>query len=202
MGRRKLWFDRHKNTERRRRPPPLVVCIPLHVLPPTELIVCLPLATFLSALVPSAQSLLSRLRESGRLPPKWTVAIGVSEHFALTQLHLSPLTLESVSIVLRVQSHCSWTLSLGGSELTPQNCQLVAGVGSTLRSVAAVVALLSILDSAVWCGENSDQRFQLLVDHHKDGVELFLGCSWIPTLLLYLQSHTCTRHFPKSYHLI
>ena len=68
MGRRKLSFDHHKNTKRRRRPPSLVVRIPLHILPPTELIVCLPLTTFLSAPVPSAQSLLSRLRESGRLP--------------------------------------------------------------------------------------------------------------------------------------
>ena len=115
-----------------------------------------------SLFCPGLESLVDCL-QSGQLP-----VMQVST-FTLCQLHLSPLTLESVAVILRVQSHCSWMLSVGGSELTPHNCQLVAGLDSTSRSVVAVEELLSILDSSVFCVGNPVEKFKWLIDHHNDG---------------------------------
>ena len=53
------------------------------------------------------------------------------------------------------------------SEIRPEHCQLLAGVGFKLSSVDAVVELLSALNQSGFCVGNSDSKFMQLTERRK-----------------------------------
>lgn len=169
MGRRKLRFDLRKNYERKKYG--LQVKIPLELLKPSNLIVQLLISAY-SAPVPTM--LRSRLGATQLLPMGWTVAeegtqpqLGICPPLVIYKPHVvQVLAAPCVLFTLSVDDQFTWTLRLGMSEVSPENCQALRGFQPTLRSIKEVLQILSRIDECAFCVGSLNDKFMELVDTH------------------------------------
>ena len=128
----KLRFNQRKNYERKKCS--LCVRIPLSLVKPTELVVCLPLSAFLSSEARDAEGLLSRIRASNTLPTSWMLPEmpTSSDGFMLCKLqqHL-PLSTPSFIFTVTVNANCTWTLVVESHEIDASSCDLLSMAAPT-----------------------------------------------------------------------
>ena len=182
MGKRKLRFDARKIFEckKYRKFSGLTVSIPLeHVCASTndadqsELIISLLLSAYMSATLPDATVLHSRLSRVSALPAGWTLAClpASTSHlatFAICKLQIfPPLCSAHVTFMLTVTPDCTWTLCVGQSPINQQQCRFLNGIAAKLCSVNEVVKLLSALDDSKHCVGNPETKFMQLVPRQK-----------------------------------
>jgi len=178
MGKRKLRFDQRKNYERKKHS--LHVKIPLALLTPSELTVHLPLSAFLLSEARDADALLSRLRKSDRIPSSWVIhALPTptsNAHFMLHKLEQrSPLLTPSFTFTIAVDLQCSWLLTVESREVNAASHDFLSGVAPALRSVDAVIELISLLDGTKFCAGNDEERFVELANQNRGTFKDQLG---------------------------
>ena len=142
--------------------------ITLELVKPTELVVCPPLSAYTSSEVADASLLHTRLKESNEVPPGWMILEQSTPTLALCKVQFCPLLHSSnTTFTLVVDQHCLWTLKLGDSEVRAEHCQLLAGIGSKLSSVDALVKLLLALNQSRFCVGNCDENIMQLAKSRK-----------------------------------
>lgn len=182
MGRRKLRFDHRKNSERKKYN--LHVKIPLAIITPSELVVHLPLSSFISSQARDADALLSRLRKSDRIPTSWfihdvpmpTPTPTSNARFMLCKLEQRPpLFTPSFTFIITVKSKCSWSLTVESREVNAASCDLLSTVAPALQSVEKVIELISKLDKSKFCAGSHEDRFLELASHNGGTFKDHLG---------------------------
>lgn len=170
MGRRKLIFSGKKNYDRKKyaqipkhstvTPAPSVSC--------DKLIICLPLSSYKTAVVPNLNTLHQRLMQSSALPADWSCTIVDNSHLALNKLHVTPPLLSAnVLYMLTIASDFSWTLHIGPKQVDVEHCQLFHGAYRHLCTVKSVLDVISALDDSKFCMGNPDDKFTPLTEQHK-----------------------------------
>lgn len=183
MG-RKLRFFITKNQERKKALTTLVVSVPLSagvvvrqssvspvVKKPSELVVSLPLAAYNSAPVQDLAHLQTRLKTSRQLPPRWIDACSQQLHTAhplvLCSLRCeAPLFRVDVLYCFRVDEHLKWTLSICGTPVEQDQCQLLASLPAKLSTLSDIVTVLEKISTGKLCIGNPDKRFMTLIETH------------------------------------
>lgn len=168
MGKRKLWLKHVKNYERKKRQNrQLKVSIPLQLVKPTpvsSLIVSVPLNSYIKSSAPSADALHSRLNKSKLFPKGWTTSLLMSEsHSSLFSIK-GQIQNSLLDIIITVAPDCAWSISIGTSQFSIDDCQLMKSFLSKLNSVDMIKRLLSCLDNSKVCNGNSDEKFYEILE--------------------------------------
>ena len=91
-------------------------------------------------------------------------------------IHHTPQPID-IPFVLTLNRQCTWTLSVGRSEINPQRCHLLTGIATKLQSVDDLLKLLSVLDASRICVGNADTKFEGLASQRKGSFSDQLGKS-------------------------
>ena len=181
MGGRKFRLGTHRKNEERKRkrkreqedveqcdqPLTLVISIPHNIVTVPSLTISLPVASYISGLVHSSETLGTRLAASLVLPPLWMT--NSSAPLTLCKLRVGQEEQASrpdITTIIRLSDNLEWTLFIFGKELCPQSCPLLRELPLQLTSVAAVGDMMRLLDSTKLCVGNSDEKF-LELWHHR-----------------------------------
>ncbi len=181
MG-RKLRFFVTKNLERKKALTTLVVSIPLSLgvvvhpssaspevlKKPSGLVVSFPLAAYTSAPFKDLAHLQSRLKTFRQLPARWIDACNqqtqFAQPFALCSIRCeAPLFHAEVLYHFRVDEHLKWTLSICGTPMELEQCQLLASLPAKLSAISDIVTVLETINTGKLCIGNPDKRFTSLV---------------------------------------
>ena len=171
MGKRTLRFYQTKNHERKKFG--LKVKIQLALLPPPDLVIHLPITTFLSSEARNAGALLTRLNVVGALPTGWVTVPELptpspNTSFILCKLQQhSPSLTSSFTFTIAVDPQLKWKLTVCSAEVNVSSSNMFSQVPPVLSSVEAVVKLVSLLESSNLCKGNNDEKFTDLVAHNK-----------------------------------
>ena len=178
-GKRKLRFDQRKNYERKKR---RMTVSPLTCpnTPSRELVVSIPLSAYTSSSATNASTLFSRLRCTGCLQKGWSISDvpdiqqtpSSNPPLMLCKMQRPPPHfIPTLLFTIAFDDECTWTVIVHGSSVEVQmsNCELLSEFEASLRSMDAVLALLSALDRSKFCAGNYDPSFMELA-HRNGGV--------------------------------
>ena len=90
-----------------------------------------------------------------------TKQVAVSGELVFCRLETKQSTL-TASFSLHVQDNFQWHLSVHGQQLRTMSCPLVEQLPSTLKSIANIEQVLTLVNSAKVCEGNPDEKFRSL----------------------------------------
>ena len=90
-----------------------------------------------------------------------TKQVAVSGELVFCRLETKQSTL-TASFSLHVQDNFQWHLSVHGQQLQTISCPLVEQLPSTLKSIANIEQVLTLVNSAKVCEGNPDEKFRSL----------------------------------------
>ena len=149
------------------------ICVhPSKLLDSEELIVRLPVASYVSSVVEDTDSLNTRLCKY-KLPAEWilnskpALPLQSGTYLALYKLsivtHSAPHFSADYSFMLTIAPDFSWSLCLGRNSVSIERCTLLQGLCNKLDRVDAVLSALSTLEQSRFCVGNPDSKFTELL---------------------------------------